>query len=51
MTALKIMPMLPNAGAVPDCHGVTPNGSTFVLVKITNEYMCGDTVLSAKMNR
>ncbi|KAI4879889.1 hypothetical protein NFI96_002017, partial [Prochilodus magdalenae] len=44
-------------GVVPDCHGVTQNGSgsssvtspTFVLVKMTNISVCGGTMVSAKM--
>ncbi|KAI4871670.1 hypothetical protein NFI96_009023 [Prochilodus magdalenae] len=44
--------------AVPDCHRVTQNGSgpssvtspTFVLVEMTNESVCGGTVVRAKMN-
>ncbi|KAI4877377.1 hypothetical protein NFI96_006499, partial [Prochilodus magdalenae] len=46
------------SGVVPDCHGVTQNGSgsssvtspTFVLVEMTNESVCGDTVVSTKMS-
>ncbi|KAI4887464.1 hypothetical protein NFI96_001530 [Prochilodus magdalenae] len=45
-------------GVVPDCHGVTQNGSgsssvtspALVLVETTNESMCGGTVVSTKMN-
>ncbi|KAI4872359.1 hypothetical protein NFI96_003578, partial [Prochilodus magdalenae] len=43
---------------MPDSHGVTQNGSgsslmtspAFVLVETTNEYVCGATVVSTKMN-
>ncbi|KAI4899526.1 hypothetical protein NFI96_022106 [Prochilodus magdalenae] len=45
-------------GVMRDCHGVTQNGSgsssvtspTLVLVETTNASVCGDTVVSAKMN-
>ncbi|KAI4904612.1 hypothetical protein NFI96_005737, partial [Prochilodus magdalenae] len=45
-------------GVVPDCHGVTQNGSgsssgtspALVLVEVTNESVCGGTVVSTKMN-
>ncbi|KAI4876734.1 hypothetical protein NFI96_010225 [Prochilodus magdalenae] len=46
------------SGAVPDCHGVTQNGSgsssvtspALVLVETPNESVCGGTVVSTKMN-
>ncbi|KAI4902842.1 hypothetical protein NFI96_006870 [Prochilodus magdalenae] len=46
------------SGVVPDCHGVTQNGSgsssvtspALVLVETTNESVCGGTVFSTKMN-
>ncbi|KAI4883100.1 hypothetical protein NFI96_023007, partial [Prochilodus magdalenae] len=46
------------SGVVPDCHGVTQNGSgsssvtspALVLVETPNESVCGGTVVSAKMN-
>ncbi|KAI4888586.1 hypothetical protein NFI96_016449, partial [Prochilodus magdalenae] len=45
-------------GVVPDCHGVTQNGSgsssvtspVLVLVETPNESVCGGTVVSTKMN-
>ncbi|KAI4899084.1 hypothetical protein NFI96_022007, partial [Prochilodus magdalenae] len=45
-------------GVVPDCHGVTQNGSgsssvtspALVLVETPNESVCGGTVVSTKMN-
>ncbi|KAI4886773.1 hypothetical protein NFI96_011976 [Prochilodus magdalenae] len=45
-------------GVVPDCHGVTQNGSgsssvtspALVLVETPNEPVCGGTVVSTKMN-
>ncbi|KAI4890745.1 hypothetical protein NFI96_001283 [Prochilodus magdalenae] len=46
------------SGVVPDCHGVTPNGSgsssvtgpALVLVETPNESVCGGTVVSNKMD-
>ncbi|KAI4885319.1 hypothetical protein NFI96_006264 [Prochilodus magdalenae] len=46
------------SGVVPDCHGVTQNGSgsssvtspALVLVETPNESVCGGTVVSTKMN-
>ncbi|KAI4880924.1 hypothetical protein NFI96_025449 [Prochilodus magdalenae] len=46
------------SGVVPDCHGVTLNGSesssvtspALVLVETPNEPVCGGTVVSTKMN-
>ncbi|KAI4885942.1 hypothetical protein NFI96_009568 [Prochilodus magdalenae] len=46
------------SGVVPDCHGVTQNGSgsssvtspALVLVETPNEPVCGGTVVSTKMN-
>ncbi|KAI4871551.1 hypothetical protein NFI96_010126 [Prochilodus magdalenae] len=48
----------PARGVVPDCHGVTQNGSgsssvtspALVLVETPNEPVCGGTVVSTKMN-
>ncbi|KAI4902065.1 hypothetical protein NFI96_010100 [Prochilodus magdalenae] len=45
-------------GVVPDCHGVTQNGSgssslmnpALVLVEMSNESMCGGIVVSTKMS-
>ncbi|KAI4874084.1 hypothetical protein NFI96_024831, partial [Prochilodus magdalenae] len=50
--------LLDNSGVVPDCHGVTQNGSgsssvtspALVLVETPNESVCGGTVVSTKMN-
>ncbi|KAI4882198.1 hypothetical protein NFI96_008629, partial [Prochilodus magdalenae] len=47
-----------DGGVVPDCHGVTQNGSgsssvtspALVLVETPNEPVCGGTVVSTKMN-
>ncbi|KAI4872576.1 hypothetical protein NFI96_010022 [Prochilodus magdalenae] len=55
-TCLWSMPL--QSGVVPDCHGVTQNGSgsssvtspALVLVETPNESVCGGTVVSAKMN-
>ncbi|KAI4895592.1 hypothetical protein NFI96_013123 [Prochilodus magdalenae] len=49
---------LSRRGVVPDCHGVTQNGSgsssvtspALVLVETPNESVCGGTVVSTKMN-
>ncbi|KAI4903589.1 hypothetical protein NFI96_001060 [Prochilodus magdalenae] len=46
------------SGVVPDCHGVTQNGSgsssvtspALVLVEMPNEPVCGGTVVSTKMD-
>ncbi|KAI4882642.1 hypothetical protein NFI96_022495 [Prochilodus magdalenae] len=46
------------SGVVPDCHGVTQNGSgsssvtspALVLVETPNESVCGGTVVSTEMN-
>ncbi|KAI4879331.1 hypothetical protein NFI96_022635, partial [Prochilodus magdalenae] len=46
------------SGVVPDCHGVTQNGSgsslvtspALVLVETPNKSVCGGTVVSTKMN-
>ena len=42
-------------GVMPDCHGETQNGSgsssvRSVLVVMTNEFVCGGTVVSTKIN-
>ncbi|KAI4891829.1 hypothetical protein NFI96_003821 [Prochilodus magdalenae] len=47
-----------DSGVVPDCHGVTQNGSgsssvtspALVLVETPNEPVCGGTVVSTEMN-